>query len=64
MEEARRIVEWTAYCQKRLVSSSLSAETPQPGLLLDTVQLAKFPISFNPNAAASNGGSISIGTRE
>lgn len=50
------------HCQNKLVSSSLNASTPQPGLQLLTVQLAKFPISFRPKAVASNGGSISMGT--
>lgn len=51
------------YCQNKFVSSSRSARTPQPGLLLETVQLAKFPISFSPRAAGSNNGVLSMVAR-
>ena len=50
------------HCQNNPVSSSLNASTPHPGLQLLTVQLAKLPISFKPNAEGSKGASISIGT--
>ena len=49
------------YCQNNCVSSCLKASTPEPGLQVLTVQLARFPISFKPSAVGSNSGSRSIG---
>lgn len=49
-------------CQNIAVSSSRRASTPQPGLQLLTVQLAKLPISLRPREVGSKGVSISIGT--
>ena len=61
-KRSARVAQRQTYCQNKFVSSSLSSSTPQPGLQLLTVQLARFPISFNPSSAGSNIGSMSIGT--
>lgn len=48
------------YCQNKPVSSFLKASTPHPGLQLETVQLARLPISFSPRDEGSKGGSVSV----
>lgn len=45
-EERRPKYKRGTYCQYNSVSSSRKAATPQPGFAVDTVQDAKFPISF------------------